>query len=933
MADDTKSPPAPPSGGSGALIPVNIEDEMRKSYLDYSMSVIIGRALPDVRDGLKPVHRRILYAMNDLANYHNRAYKKSARVVGDVIGKYHPHGDSAVYEAMVRLAQPWSLRYLLVDGQGNFGSVDGDSAAAMRYTEVRMDRLAEELLADIDKQTVDFGPNYDDSTTEPLVLPCRFPNLLVNGATGIAVGMTTNIPPHNMGEVLDATVHLIDNPDATVADLMQFVPGPDFPTAGLVMGREGIRRAYETGRGQIIMRGRATVEETRKGDRESIVITEIPYQVNKARLIEKIADLVREKRLEGISDVRDESDREGMRIVIDLKRDAVAEVVLNNLYQMTQLQSTFGIILLAIDRGAPRTLSLRDMIERFVAHRRDVVTRRTRFELRRAKDRLHIVEGLLVAQDLIDHVITIIRRSRDVDEARWGLMHVLSPELYERERFAELPRIDLEKARSQMAALVERAQGEVPTYASLSHDYTGAGFSELQAKSILEMRLQRLTGLEREELFKELISLLRDIARLEDILANESSLLNVIKAELQEIRERYADARRTELMGSVDEITSEDLIAEETMVVTMSHAGYVKRSPLAEYRSQRRGGRGKTGVKMREEDFVTDLFVASTHAYVMPITTKGKLYWLKVHQIPQAGRTARGKAIVNLVQFDQDEKLASIVVTREFTENRYVFFVTRKGVVKKTDLTAFSNVRRGGIIALGIDESDALVGVKITDGDQDILLSTAKGMSIRFHESEVRSMGRTAFGVKGITLDPGDEVVGVELVDAGSTLLTVTENGYGKRTEASEYRVQGRGGKGIIDIKTTERNGRVAALAQVKDNDEVMLVTNGGMLIRMKAGEISVIGRNTQGVRLISLESADEKVAGLSRLPEESEDEESGELPEDATVVAGLAGEPQVSETKELPPAAADAAEEASADEPAADAASGNGADADTPEE
>ncbi len=894
MADDTiDTPAAPPDDrGAGTLIPVNIEDEMRQSYLDYSMSVIVGRALPDVRDGLKPVHRRILYAMNDLGNYHNRAYKKSARVVGDVIGKYHPHGDTAVYDAMVRLAQPWSMRYMLVDGQGNFGSVDGDSPAAMRYTEVRMDRLAEEMLADIDKETVDFGPNYDDSTVEPRVLPCRFPNLLVNGSSGIAVGMTTNIPPHNMGEVVDATIHLIDHPKVTVPELMQFIPGPDFPTQGLILGREGIRRAYETGRGQITLRARADVEVAKKTERESIVVTEIPYQVNKARLIEKIADLVREKRLEGVSDIRDESDRQGMRIVVELKRDANSAVVLNNLFSLTPMQTTFGIVMLAIDGGTPRTLSLKEVLERFVAHRRDVVTRRSRYELRKAEERLHIVEGLLVAQDLIDHVITIIRRSRDVEEARWGLKNILSPALYEHERFTELPRIDLAKARAQMDALVARARSEVPTYQGLSHDYAGGGFSEAQAKEILAMRLQRLTGMEREELFQELVQLLKDIARLRDILGNESSLLDVIKAELKEIRERYADKRVTELTGAAEDITSEDLIAEETMVVTLSHTGYVKRSPASEYRAQRRGGRGKTGATMKEDDVVTDIFVASTHAYLMPITTKGKLYWLKVHQIPQASRTARGKAIVNLVQFQEDEKLAAVLTTKEFSESEFVFFATRKGVVKKTDLSAFSNVRTNGIIALGIEEGDALVGVKITDGSKDVLLSTASGMSIRFPESEVRSMGRNAFGVKGITLEEGDEVVGLEIVEPGTTILTVTENGYGKRTEEPEYRAQGRGGKGIIDIKTTERNGKVAAVAQVKDEDEVMVVTNGGMLIRMKAKEISVIGRNTQGVRVISLESESEKVAGLSRLPEE----EPGAEGEEAEATEGEAEEPTAEE-------------------------------------
>jgi DNA gyrase subunit A len=899
MADDTTdkpaTPPAPPPGGAGELIPVNIEDEMRRSYLDYSMSVIIGRALPDVRDGLKPVHRRILYAMHELGNTHNRAYKKSARVVGDVIGKYHPHGDTAVYDAMVRLAQEWSLRYLLVDGQGNFGSVDGDSPAAMRYTEVRMDRLAEELLADIDKDTVEFGPNYDDSLTEPLVLPNKFPNLLVNGSSGIAVGMTTNIPPHNMGEVIDGTLHLIDHPEATVQDLMQFIPGPDFPTAGMITGREGILRAYTTGRGQITLRGKTEIEQSKKGDREAIIITEIPYQVNKARLIEKVADLVREKKLEGISDIRDESDRQGMRVVIELKRDAIAGVVLNNLYANTPLETTFGAVMLAIDGGQPRTLTLKELLDRFIAHRRDVITRRSRYELKKALARLHIVEGLLVAQDLIDLVVSLIRASKDPDEARWGLMNILSPALYEHERFRNLQRIDYAQAAAQMELLVSRARAEEPSYAGLERKYEGAGFSEEQAQNILEMRLQRLTGLQREELFKELLALVRDIARLRDILANERSLLNVIKTELQDIRARYSDKRRTELTGEVSEITSEDLIAEEDMVVTLSHTGYVKRSPLSEYRAQKRGGRGKTGAATKEDDFVTDLFVASTHAYLMPITTKGKLYSLKVHQIPQASRTSRGKAIINLVQFGEGEKLAQVLVTRDFPENRYVFFVTKRGVVKRTDLSAFANVRTSGIIALGIDDGDELVAVKITDGSKDILLSTAQGMSIRFPEEEVRSMGRQAYGVKGITLEDGDEVVGADVVEKGTTILTVTENGYGKRTEEAEYRTQGRGGKGIIDIKTTERNGKVVGLVQVKDGDEVMLVTNGGMLIRMRAKEISVIGRNTQGVRLIALENGTEKVTGISKLPESSNEAEE---PDNGGAGGSVAG-PTPSEPEE----------------------------------
>jgi DNA gyrase subunit A len=705
--------------------------------------------------------------------------------------------------------------------------------------------------------------------------------------------MTTNIPPHNMREVIDGTLHLIEHPKATVRELMQHIPGPDFPTAGFILGREGIQRAYETGRGQITLRARHEIETAAKGEREAIVISEIPYQVNKARLTEKIAELVRDKKIDGISQIRDESDRRGMRLVIELKRDAISGVVLNNLFANTPLQTTFGIVLLAIDGGQPRTLNLKELLERFVSHRREVVTRRSRFELRNAERRIHVVEGLLIAQDIIDLVITIIRRSRDPDEARWGLIHVLSPSLYEHERFVHLPRLDLEAAAAQMEQLAARARAEEPQYAGLQHRYEDGGFSDEQAKQILEMRLQRLTGIQREELFNELISLTREITRLRDILENETSLLEVVKTELREVREKFGDERRTEITGEATELTSEDLIAEEDMVVTVSHAGYVKRSPLSEYRSQRRGGRGKTGASMKEDDFVSDLFVASTHAYLMPITTRGKLYWLKVHEIPAASRTARGKPIINVVQMGEGEKLASILVTRGFEDDRFVFFVTRKGVVKRTDLNAFSNVRSAGIIALGVDDGDSLVAVFITDGSKDILLSTAQGMSIRFPESEVRSMGRQAYGVKGITLEDGDEVVGADVVEPGTTILTVTENGYGKRTEESEYRVQGRGGKGIIDIKTTERNGTVVGLAQVKDRDEVMLVTNGGMLIRIKVHGISVIGRNTQGVRLISLESAGEKVSGISKLPEATE--ENGENGNGEEIVPPGA-EPQSSE-------------------------------------
>ncbi len=851
---------------------------MRKSYLDYSMSVIIGRALPDVRDGFKPVHRRVLFGMRtSMSNTWNRPYKKSARVVGDVMGQYHPHGDQAVYDTIVRMAQPWSLRYLLVDGQGNFGSVDGDAPAAMRYTEVRMERLSEEMLADIDKDTVDFQPTYDGQGKEPTVLPARFPNLLVNGAEGIAVGMTTKIPPHNMREVIGATVHLIDNPEATISDIMKFVPGPDFPTAGFISGREGIRQAYETGRGHITLRARHIIETDKKNDRDRIVINELPFQVNKARLAERIGELMSEKKIEGIADIRDESDRDGMRLVVDLKRDAITQVVLNNLFANTSLQVTFGMIMLAIVDGQPKVMTIKEMLERFILHRREVVTRRSRFELKKAKDRLHIVEGLLVAQDIIDHVVSVIRKSKDTDEAKWALMNVLSPALYQHPAFKDLPKLDLAVAKTQIDALLARAKAAVPAITKLTYDYAAAGFSEIQAKAILEMRLSTLTGLQRSELFKEYVELLADIVRLEDILQNESSLLNVIKGELKEILERYGDDRRTEIIGAVADMSTEDLIADEAMVVTLSHAGYVKRSALTEYRAQKRGGRGKTGATTKEDDFVSDLFVASTHAYVMPVTSRGKLYWIKVHEIPAASRTSRGKPIVNLVQFQDGEKLAQIVSTRDFPDNKFMLFVTRRGVVKRTDLSAFSNVRANGIIALGVEDGDVVVSVQISDGTKDVLISTALGMSIRFPEGDVRSMGRAAYGVKGITLDDGDDVVSAELVEKNQTILTVTENGYGKRTEEGEYRVQGRGGKGVIDIKTTDRNGRVIGAVQVKDDDQVMLVTNGGMLIRTRVKEISVIGRNTQGVRLISLEAENEKVVGISRLPEVAGGEDEGE--------------------------------------------------------
>jgi DNA gyrase subunit A len=681
-----------------------------------------------------------------------------------------------------------------------------------------------------------------------------------------------------MGEVIDATLHLINHPQATISDLMRFVPGPDFPTAGFIAGREGIRRAYETGRGQIQLRARTEIEVDKKSGRESIVITEIPYQLRKEQLVKQMAELVNEKRLEGISDIRDESNMKGIRVVIDLKRDAITQVVLNNLYANTAMQTTYGIMLLSIDQGQPRTLTLKEILERFIIHRREVVTRRTRFELRKALERIHIVEGLLVALDIIDQVIKVIRASPDVDEARWGLMNILSPALYEHAAFGALPRLDVAAAKRQMEALVIRAMTAEQTYKQLTRTYD-PGFSQEQAQSILDMRLQRLTGLQRDELFKELLALAAEIAKLQDILQNESSLLNVIRTELTDVRTRFADPRRTEIVGAVDEMSTEDFIVDEPMVVTLSHAGYVKRTPLTEYRAQRRGGRGKTGATTKEDDFVTDVFVATTHAYLMPITSRGKLHWLKVHEIPAASRTSKGKPIVNLVQFQDNEKLAQVLVTREFDENKFVLFVTRAGIVKRTDLTAFANVRASGIIALGIEDGDALVSVKITDGTKDVLISTSQGMSIRFPETEVRSMGRAAYGVKGITLEEGDEVVSAEVVEKGTTLLTVTENGYGKRTQEDEYRTQGRGGKGIIDIKTTDRNGRVIGAVQVTDSAEVMLVTNSGVLIRMATKEISVIGRNTQGVRLITLDSDNEKVVGVSLLPEISVDDEAGGEP------------------------------------------------------
>ena len=793
-------------------IPVYIEDEMRRSYMDYAMSVIIGRALPDVRDGLKPVHRRILYAMKELGVEWNKPFKKSARVVGDVIGKYHPHGDMAVYDAIVRMVQDFSLRYPLIDGQGNFGSVDGDPPAAMRYTEVRLARLANELLADIDKDTVDFVPNYDGSLREPAVLPARFPNALVNGSSGIAVGMATNIPPHNMGEVIDATIHLINNPEATVEELMSFLPGPDFPTGGFIYGKEGIVEAYKTGKGIIQLRARAYIETHPRTERQSIIINEIPYMVNKGKLIEKIADLVKNKRVEGISDIRDESDREGMRVVIDLKKDADGRSILNYLFKHTQMQTSFGIIMLAIVDGRPRTLSLKDYLKEFIDFRREVVTRRCLFELKKARERLHILEGLKVALDHLDEVISLIRKASSPQKAKEGLI----------QRF---------------------------------------NLSEAQAQAILDMKLQRLTALEREKIVEEYNRLLKEVARLEEILGNERLLLDIIVEELKRVKEEYGDERRTEIVEKEGEIRVEDTIAEEEMVVTITHSGYIKRTPLALFRAQRRGGKGKMAMGVREEDFVEHLFIASTKDYILFFTDKGRVYWLKVHEIPEAGRVARGKAIVNLIGVRPGEKVTAVLSVREFKEDLYLVMATRRGYVKKTSLSEYSHPRAGGIIAISLEDGDELVSVGLTSGDREVLLATRLGQAIRFHEEQVREMGRVSRGVRGIALGEGDEVIGMVSLERDKTLLTVTEKGYGKRSSIEEYRPQLRGGKGLINIKLTKKNGPVAGIIQVDEDDEIMIVTNRGRIIRTPVKGIPVTGRNTQGVRLIGLEDEEVIVA------------------------------------------------------------------------
>src|SRR5215510_11952708 len=818
--------------------PVNIEDEMKRSYMDYAMSVIIGRALPDARDGLKPAHRRVLYGMKTMGLSSTRGYRKCAKIVGEVMGNFHPHGDASIYDTLVRLAQDFNMREPLVDGQGNFGSIDGDPPAAMRYTEARLDALGDEMMTDLDKETVDFTPNYDETTEEPTVLPSPFPNLLVNGSAGIAVGMATNVPPHNMREVIEAVVWTIESTQAqekpTLPEkqrkLLELVPGPDFPTGGYNLGRHGIQQAYLTGRGAVIMRARAETEVSKKGDRTSIVVTAIPYQVNKRRLIEQIADQVRDKTIEGIADIRDESDRDGMRIVVDLKRGEVSDVILNNLYKHTQLQSSFGIIMLAIVGGRPKVLSLLELIESFIEFRREVVRRRTEFELRKAEARRHILEGLKIALDHLDAVITLIRASRNPGEAREGLI-------------------------------------------------TQFGLTQIQAQAILDMQLQRLTGLERQKILDELAELLKQIERLLAILGSERLLMQIVVEELRAIQLKYGNDRRTEILAEEGEFRVEDLIAEEDMAITVSNTGYIKRTAITNYRNQRRGGKGRIGMRTREEDFVSHLFVASTHAYIMIFSDRGRAYWLKVHEIPDVGPDGRGKAIANLVSMQEGERIAALLTVREFEENKFIVMGTARGEVKKTELSAFSNPRAGGIIAMDVEEGDAVIAVQISEGNNEVFIGTRNGMSIRFRETDVRSMGRTAGGVRGIELRDDDQVVAMEVLQPGGTILSVTEQGYGKRTELDEYRLQTRGGVGIINIQASDRNGQVIGVAQVTDDDELMLITQQGKILRMASKDIRTIGRATQGVRLIDIEG-DDRAVSIARLAEQDDDENGSPVAE-----------------------------------------------------
>ncbi len=844
-----------------SIMPVNIEDEMRQSYMDYAMSVIVGRALPDVRDGLKPVHRRVLFAMNEMGNDYNKPYKKSARIVGDVIGKYHPHGDSAVYDTIVRMAQHFSLRYVLVDGQGNFGSVDGDAPAAMRYTEVRMSRIAHELLEDIDKETVDYSPNYDGTEHEPVVLPTRLPNLLVNGSSGIAVGMATNIPPHNLTEVINACIALLEDENLGVDELIKYIPGPDFPTAAIINGSQGIHEAYRTGRGRIYMRARSHIEADEKNGQNSIIVTELPYQVNKARLQEKIAELVKEKKLTGIRELRDESDKDGMRLVIELRRGEVPEVILNNLYQFTSMQSVFGINLVALEDGQPRLMTLKGMLDAFVRHRREVVVRRTLYELRKARARAHILEGLAAALANIDPMIELIRSSASPAEAKRGLLaSSWEPGVVT----ALLERVGAEMSRPD----------DLPEELGLGAD--GYRLSDAQAQAILDMRLQKLTGLEQDRIINEYGEILDAIGDLLDILARPQRLMEVIRTELEDIRERYGDERRTEIIDDQMNLTMEDLITEQDVVVTLSHAGYAKIQPLDVYRSQRRGGRGKSATAVKDEDFIDKLFIASTHDTLLCFSSLGTLYWLKVYELPQASRSAKGKPIVNLLPLSEGERINAILPIREFSDDLYVFMATANGTVKKTSLKSFSRARPSGIRAIELTEGNQLINVELTDGEHEVMLFSDAGKVVRFKESDVRSMGRTARGVRGIRLGPDDKLISLIIVKEGMAVLTATENGYGKRTSLGDYRLTARGVQGVISIQTNERNGRVVSAQMVDEDDEIMLISDQGTLIRMPVSDVSVIGRATMGVKLVNLNEG-ETLAGLERIVDYGEVSNNGD--------------------------------------------------------
>jgi len=839
--------------------PVNIEDEMRQSYMDYAMSVIVGRALPDARDGLKPVHRRVLHAMRELGNDWNKPNKKSARVVGDVIGKYHPHGDVAVYDTIVRMAQPFSLRYMLIDGQGNFGSVDGDSPAAMRYTEVRMSRIAHELLADIDKETVDFSPNYDGSETEPTILPTRIPNLLINGSSGIAVGMATNIPPHNLGEVISGCLALIDRPDIDSSGLLEIIPGPDFPTAAIINGTEGIREAYETGRGRIHVRARTAIESYDAGER--IVVTELPYQVNKARLMERIAELVKDKKLEGVRELRDESDKDGMRMVVELRRDEIAEVVLNNLYQQTQMQVVFGVNMVALIQGRPQILSLKQLIECFLRHRREVITRRTVYDLRKARERAHNLEGLAVALANIDPVIALIKASANPAAARTGLMaRVWAP--------------------GAVVQMLERSGAEVSRPENLAPEFgltpQGYRLSEAQAQAILDLRLHRLTGLEQEKIVQDYQAVLQSIANLLEILARPERLTQVMREELIDIRDRFSDKRRTEIRQRHVQLSLEDLINVEDVVVTLSHEGYAKAQPMDEYRLQRRGGKGKMATAMKEEDFIEKLFVASTHDTILCFSNRGRAYWLKVYELPQAGRAARGKPMVNLLPLENEERITAILPIKSFEQDGFLVMATSRGVVKKCPLVEFSRPRASGIIAIDLSDGDRLVGVALTDGRQELMLFSTSGKAVRFSETEVRAMGRAARGVRGIRLRTGHAVISLIIPEAQSQILCATERGYGKRTPAGDYPVHGRGGQGVIAIQTTARNGKLVGAIGIRDDEEVMLVSDRGTLVRTAANDISIVGRNTQGVTLINL-ADDERLVGIERVADYNDSDNDNE--------------------------------------------------------